>query len=366
MTKSSKIRVAILGAGGAGRNIMGKDIAEHSRLYELAGFHDPFADAAQKARQQYPGAILYPSYEALLNDASVELVLIATMPHTAHPTQAIQAARAGKHSVVIKPFAYTVTEADAMISAAKAANRVVTCLQNVRWSLDFLQAMETLQKRDFGQLLHVCSNPGGGHGPGDLLYVFGSHYLDQLFLLAGGYPVEVSATFWNPTETDPARQGSFLIQMRMGNGVLATLDCLPPAQNASSRRDLGVRFRLVGTKEHYVGWRVDQLVDVTREHGYVAGEKGQDPFYSFERPAFLEYRWKIPTYWESLFQSIRGGAPLLVPPEHTRQISKVYEAATQSSQTGRTVALTDDGPKPFPHFSVAGGVGEPWTNTFPF
>jgi hypothetical protein len=91
------------------------------------------------------------------------------------------------------------------------------------------------------------------------------------------------------------------------------------------------------------------------------------PYYSFERSGFLEYRWNIPTYWESLFESIRSGAPLMVPPEHTRQVAKVFEAAGESSRAGRTVLLEDDGPKPFPLFSVAGGrVHKPWVNKFPF
>ena len=94
---------------------------------------------------------MYSSYEAMLADSTIELVLIATMPHQSHPAQAIQSLHAGKHCVVIKPFCYTVAEADAMIRAAQKAHRLVTCFQNVRWSLDFLQAMETLQNRDFGR-----------------------------------------------------------------------------------------------------------------------------------------------------------------------------------------------------------------------
>jgi predicted dehydrogenase len=365
-SKSPKIGTAILGAGGAGRSIMGKDIVEHSSLFELKGFHDPVPAAIEQAKKLYPSANYYPNYEALLADDSVELVLIATGPHRVHPAQAIEALRAGKHCVVIKPLCYTVAEADAMIEAARAAKRLVTCLQNVRWSIDFLLAMETLQKRDFGRLLHVALSPGGWHGPSDILYNFGSHYIDQLLLLAGSYPVEVSATFWNPEETDPDKQGGYLMHMRMSNGALATLSALPPSLNASSRRDLGTRFHIVGTKEHYVGWRVDQLVDLMREHAYLANEKGQVPYYTYNKPSFLEYRWKIPTYWESLAASIRDGAPLTIPAEHTRQIAKIFEAATRSSQTGKTVTLFDDGPKPFPAFSVLGNTEPTWVNNFPF
>ena len=360
-----KIGVGILGAGGAGRTIMGKDIAEHSKLYDLAGFHDPFPKSVELAAAQYPGSKFYENYEALLTDPTVELVLVAT-PHHAHYSNAMQALKAGKHCVVIKPFCYTVAEADAMIQAAKDADRFVSCFQNVRWAMDFLLAMETLQSRDFGRLLYIASHPGGGYGADDCIYTWGSHWIDQLFLLAGSYPVEVSATFWNPEETDPDKQGSYVIQMRMSNGIMTSLNMLPPALNASSRRDLGARYQIVGTKEHYIGWRVDQLVDLMREHAYVGGDKGQIPYYTFNRPNFLEYRWKIPTYWERLAASIREGAPLLIPPEHTRQVAKVYEAATKSSQTGRMVALEDDGPRPFPSFDVLGEKQDTWVNTYPF
>jgi predicted dehydrogenase len=97
-----KIGTAVLGAGGAGRKIMGKDIAEHSHLYDLRGFYDPFPATMEKVREEFPSAITYPAFEALLDDPSVELMLIATSPHRSHPGQAIQALQAGEHSVVIK------------------------------------------------------------------------------------------------------------------------------------------------------------------------------------------------------------------------------------------------------------------------
>jgi predicted dehydrogenase len=65
------------------------------------------------------GVTAYPSVDALLADKSIELVHIATPPHT-HAAATIQALEAGKHVLIEKPLATTVEDAKVMIELAKA------------------------------------------------------------------------------------------------------------------------------------------------------------------------------------------------------------------------------------------------------
>lgn len=69
---------------------------------------------------EFAGARAHGAYEALIEDADVDAVYVAT-PHTMHAEWAIRAARAGKHVLVEKPFAVNFADADAMADAARVS-----------------------------------------------------------------------------------------------------------------------------------------------------------------------------------------------------------------------------------------------------
>ncbi|NQX28818.1 Gfo/Idh/MocA family oxidoreductase [Microbacteriaceae bacterium VKM Ac-2854] len=62
----------------------------------------------------------YDSYEAVVHDADVDVVYIAS-PHSEHARQALLAIAAGKHVLVEKPIAPTAAEAEMIVAAARAA-----------------------------------------------------------------------------------------------------------------------------------------------------------------------------------------------------------------------------------------------------
>lgn len=113
--QNSKLRWGILGTGNiASRfasqvpsSVTGEVVAVGSRSTESA---DEFAD-----RFAIPNR--HGSYQALLDDDSVDAVYIAT-PHPLHPEWAIRTAEAGKHVLCEKPLAINRAWAAAMIEAA--------------------------------------------------------------------------------------------------------------------------------------------------------------------------------------------------------------------------------------------------------
>src|SRR4051812_28752173 len=111
------VRFAILGAGMiAGYHQAA--IAAHAPAAELVavGHHYPARCAELSARFGVPCR----SVEDVLADADVDAVCICT-PSGEHAAQAIAAARAGKHVLVEKPMALSLSEADAMIAACDRA-----------------------------------------------------------------------------------------------------------------------------------------------------------------------------------------------------------------------------------------------------
>ncbi|OAA53935.1 dimeric dihydrodiol dehydrogenase [Niveomyces insectorum RCEF 264] len=75
------------------------------------------------AEKYLPGLepTVYPSYEQVYNDASVDIVYIGT-PHGFHKQNCLDAIRAGKHILCEKSFTLNAKEAREVFAAAKAKN----------------------------------------------------------------------------------------------------------------------------------------------------------------------------------------------------------------------------------------------------
>lgn len=97
----------------------------------------------------------YDSYAAVLEDAEVDVVHIATPNHT-HAAYARAALEAGKHVVCEKPLAMTSDETRMLVDAAKAHPRLVAAVNyNVRFYPMVLQARALVQAGEIGEIYHV-------------------------------------------------------------------------------------------------------------------------------------------------------------------------------------------------------------------
>lgn len=112
----------LYGAGAFGRFIV-KTLADSESVRIVAVASRTPARAAELARE-HGVERTHDSYEALLADQTVDLIIIATPP-AQHAQQALAALAAGKHVFVEKPLATTLSAADQVITAAASANRVV-------------------------------------------------------------------------------------------------------------------------------------------------------------------------------------------------------------------------------------------------
>jgi len=110
-------RIAFSGCGRISKNHF--DAIEKIDGLELVAVcdADPVRAAAAGAERKVPH---YTSYEKMLAETKAELVTIAT-PSGLHPGQGIAAARAGKHVVMEKPMAISLTGADQLVQACDKA-----------------------------------------------------------------------------------------------------------------------------------------------------------------------------------------------------------------------------------------------------
>lgn len=235
------IDVAIIGAGGAGKRIHADKLLTMPEHFRLVGFCDTSAEYAKQAAAEY-GVTAYHDTGQLLAESSAELVVIATRPHSTHASLAVQCLEAGRHVVVEKPMCITSEEARQMIAARDTAGRVLSIHHNRRWDIDFLNVAQVVREGLLGELRLIKSIYLGSYEPGDSLYEWGSHLLDQCLRLAGGLPQEVSGVLAHP-HNEWETQGYVSAWLRYAGGLVVEMSLLPVAVPHTFPR-----FYLAGTE----------------------------------------------------------------------------------------------------------------------
>jgi phthalate 4,5-cis-dihydrodiol dehydrogenase len=108
-----KLKLGVVGLGRAFA-LTAPTLARDGRI-EVVGACDPRPEARSQAEKDF-GARRFRSLDELLQ-SEAEAIYIAT-PHRFHAEQAVAAAKAGKHVLVEKPMALSITECRAMAAAA--------------------------------------------------------------------------------------------------------------------------------------------------------------------------------------------------------------------------------------------------------
>ena len=195
------LRVASVGLGW-----WGGTLAEKA---QLAGIEIVSCFArTPESRQEFAGihgARPAASLDEVLSDPDIEAVLIAT-PHSTHADLAVEAAAAGKHLFVDKPFTLTVAEAKRAINAAQAADVVLQVGHNRRRQPANRRLKEMVDDGGLGMIHYAEANlsyakglnPRGGwrgdpaESPAGGMTGLGVHMADNLNYLLGR-PARVAA-----------------------------------------------------------------------------------------------------------------------------------------------------------------------------
>jgi len=111
---ADRIRVGVIGAGDRGMELVPQIRA--STNTEIAAFADIDSRRRDRAQGSVPGAQVYSDYRKLLEDRSIDAVVIATPPHL-HAAQFIDSLEAGKHVYLEKLMAFSADHAKRMRAA---------------------------------------------------------------------------------------------------------------------------------------------------------------------------------------------------------------------------------------------------------
>ncbi len=199
ISKKTPVAVGIAGLGRSGWDIHANAMRAIPEKFKIVAVADPDTARCQEAATEF-GCQTYPNFSGLVNDAQVDLVVVAT-PNQLHPPNTIEAMRMGKDVVCEKPMAATVAEADEMITVAKKTGKTLAIFQNRRYSADFLKIREVIGSGKLGRIVMIKISVHGFSRRwdwqtlkelgGGTLNNTGPHFMDQALQLFGEAEPEV-------------------------------------------------------------------------------------------------------------------------------------------------------------------------------
>lgn len=209
MTTTRKLRHVVVGVG-ATIFPLHKDALAQTPEAELVGVCDINTQVGQQRADEL-GVPFYAQAQAMLADLKPDVTSVIT-PHPSHSPIAVDALAAGSHVIVEKPIAVHVGEADRMIAAADANQRLLAVNFQHRYRPEVIAVRDLLQSGGLGKILRVTvvepwvrtaayfRNAGwrgtwNGEGGGVLMNQ-GPHGLDLICYLLG-MPIRLTA--WTRT-----------------------------------------------------------------------------------------------------------------------------------------------------------------------
>jgi len=344
----SVINTAVVGYGYAGRcfhsYLVG--LADGLNLYAIST-RDPQRQA--NAKNDHPDVKIYSTIDELLNDDNVQLVVIAT-PHDSHAELAIKCMNAGRHVVVDKAMCMNTAEADAMISASKKNNVLLSVFQNRRWDSDYLTVKKAIDDGLLGKvfLIQVAilgyGRPGGWRGikkhVGGQIYDWGAHLVDQCLRLV---PSEVDTVFCDThhIKWDIDIESHLNCIVRFKNGMSYGIEL------SNICRIKKPRWFVLGDKGTLCKYGLDP-----QEPAMVRGNIDAAVYNPDERPKvvtevdgkvtemtldYIKGNWKA--YYQNIADVLLKGAELAVKPEEVRENMRLIDAIMESAEKGVSVKM---------------------------
>jgi predicted dehydrogenase len=162
---------------------------------ELAWCCDASEPNRARVAEQFPGVRFTGDIDEVLDDATVDAVALAT-PVPSHAGLALRVLEAGKHCFVEKPMAQSSADADAVVAAAEADDRVLMVGHLLEYHPGVMKLKELIDGGELGRILYIYGNRlnlGKLRADENALWSLGAHDVSVLLRLAGEEPYEVEA-----------------------------------------------------------------------------------------------------------------------------------------------------------------------------
>jgi predicted dehydrogenase len=216
------IRVAVVGAGYWGPNLI-RNFAACPDTH-LVAVCDRDEHRLAKAIAGYAGVEAIPQFENLLSRTDIDAVVIAT-PVSTHAPMGVAALNAGKHVLIEKPLAASVSDAEKLVETAKMVGRVLMVDHTYVYSGPVQKIKQILDADEIGDLYFVDSvriNLGLFQHDVNVVWDLAPHDLSILDYLVGDLPRSLSA--FGTCHTDNMREIEDVAYLNLdfSDGLLAS------------------------------------------------------------------------------------------------------------------------------------------------
>ncbi|MBL0883291.1 MAG: Gfo/Idh/MocA family oxidoreductase [Chitinophagaceae bacterium] len=345
-----KIRVALLSFGMSGKVFHAPFLQQHPgfELYAV------WERTKSESIEVYPDITIIRSLDAILEDSSIDLVVVNT-PTNTHYDYAKKVLEAGKAVIVEKAFTTTVSEANTLALLAKKKKLCLSVYQNRRWDSDFQTVQKIVQDGVLGELKEVSirfdrfkntvgnklhkEQPGPGAG---LLNDLGPHLIDQALVLFG-MPEKVFADI-RILRPDSLVDDYFdlllyypSVRVRLTSSLLVK-EPLPAfvlhGNNGSflkTRGDIQEAELIAGRQPVGANWGIEPESNDGLLHTFMNGKEIKQTVRTLPGNYGL--------YYEKVYQSIIHATVPPVTAEEGIRVMQILEAAVKSHETKALVTL---------------------------
>lgn len=282
----------------------------------------------------------------MMTSADVDVVVVLTESGR-HAEHVIALARHGKHIVVEKPMALTLSDADAMIEACESAGVKLFVVKQNRFNVPVQKLREALVAGRFGKLVmgtvrvRWCRPQsyydqdawrGTWAYDGGVLTNQASHHVDLLEWMMG--EVESVFAMTRTALVDIEAEDTAVVALRFKSGALGVIE----ATTAVRPKDLEGSISILGEKGSVVigGFAVNKM----NTWNFIDAEPGDDEVmekYSVNPPSV--YGFGHQAYYESVVGCLTEDRPMPVDGLQGRRSLELINAIYESVETGREVAL---------------------------
>ncbi|MCH9817279.1 MAG: Gfo/Idh/MocA family oxidoreductase [Actinomycetia bacterium] len=342
MDPKPPLRVGLVGFGVAGAAFHAPIIAATPGLVLTAAVAtNPVAK--EKLGERYPDTQILASVDDLVA-LDPDIAVVAT-PNETHFSIAQQLLQAGIATVVDKPLATSVSEAQALIDTATGYDTLLTCYLNRRWDGDFRTVRELIDSETLGDVFRFESRferwrptikPGWKERPtagSGVLFDLGPHLIDQAIQLFGP-PTKVYSEIRTIRANAEVDDSAFLALSHAGEVTshlaMSAITAVP-----------GPRFRVLGNDAGYLKYGFDPQEADLRAGGRPdgVGAWGEEPKSKWgelcqgeERSPVATLPGCYPTFYTELAKAVRTGGEPPVDPQDCVIALKVIEQALGESQ----------------------------------
>ncbi len=342
----SKIRFALVGCGRIAKRhseLLGdKQIADA----ELVAVCDVVADKAKSIAAQF-GVPHFTDMHDMMRNTSVDVVVVLTESGL-HAEHVVALAPYGKHIMVEKPMALTLSDADKMIAACDRSGIKLFVVKQNRFNVPVVKLREALDAKRFGKLVlgtvrvrwcrtqaYYDQDPWRGTWAldGGVLANQASHHVDMLEWMMGDVDTvyAVGATALVNIEAEDTA----VVTLRFRNGALGVIE----ATTAARPKDLEGSISILGEKGtvEIAGFAVNKM----RTWNFVEPLPGDEDVmakYSVNPPNV--YGFGHHAYYEHVVDCILHDRRHLVDGLEGRRSLELITAIYESIETEKPVQLT--------------------------